>query len=260
MKKRIHLNENEIEIIRNMAKDGYSLNEISKKLKKSKTTIYYWFVKFVGKKLKPIHIDRADDFLIGQFIGAFAGDGNFFFGKKYYHYRISFSISLKERVYAFELGEIITKIFGKKPYFFETKDVILVIVYGKDIFEFINNYLKWGGKKTYSVELKQDISKYSNKFLRGFVRGFFDTDGFITINNKTFLGLGSVSKKIMLQVSNILNLLGVKHSFNKRKAKGRRKEFYYVNIYKDRMKKFNREIGFTNPVKKTKIDKCAPVV
>ena len=89
--KKTYLSSEEISLIKEMAKNNCSLNEISKELKKSKTTVYYWFLKFRGRKLKPLSIDRSDEFLIGQFVGAFAGDGNFFFDKKRYHYRIIFA-------------------------------------------------------------------------------------------------------------------------------------------------------------------------
>lgn len=249
MKTKMRLTQKEIKKITEMAKENRSLNEISNILNIKKTTAYYWFVKAVGKKINPVEIDRSDEFAIGQFMGAFSGDGNFYFDRKSYHYRISFVTSLYEKMYAAELQNLIRQIFGKESAMYELENKILLVVYGKDILELIKEHLRWHGKKGSSVRLRHNLSFYSTDFLRGFVRGLFDTDGNVS-KKKAQIMLGSISRRIILQVSDILKMLDLEHSFYKFRPRPNRREFNCIYLYnKENLYKFNKIIGFTNPVK-----------
>lgn len=249
METRRSLTQTEIEKITEMAKQNKSLNEISKNLNLKKTTVYYWVVKAIGKKINPVKIDRSNEFAIGQFIGAFSGDGNFYFDKKSYHYRISFVTASYEKMYAIELQKLIRQIFGKDPAMYELENKILLVVYGKSILELIKEYLRWRGEKGSTVRLRHDLSFYSSDFLRGFVRGLFDTDGNVS-KKKAQIMLGSISQRIISQVSDILKMFDLEHSFYKYRPRPNRREFNCIYLYnKENLYKFNKIIGFTNPVK-----------
>ena len=248
------LSQIEIKKIRKLAKQGKSLNEISNLLKVSKTTVYYWYTKTVGKKIKPIIIDRSNDFKIGEFIGAFAGDGNFYFDKKSYHYRVTFVTSSYEESYSLELKNLISHIFGKEASRYKAGNKISTIVYGKDILKFLKEYLIWEGEKGYTVRLRCDLSSYSKTFLKGFIRGLFDTDGNVN-KKKAQITVGSISKHLILQVSYILKTLNLDHSFYRFKPKPNKREFNCIYIYnRKNLQRFNEIIGFTNPIKKERIE------
>ncbi len=248
------LSKKEINLIRKLAVEGKSLNYISIKTGIKKTTVYYWFVKFVNKKTQKLKIDASDEFRVGEFVGAFAGDGNFSFRKRYYHYKIRFFTALYEEAYAIYLQNLILELFGKKASLNKRKSVIVTTVYGKPIIEFLRKYVTWIGKKTYSISLKSDLSEYSNDFLRGFVRGLFDTDGCVN-KNKLQLIYGSVSRKLTDQVSEILEILVLSHSYSVLRGKGKRRDFNYIQMYgRDNIKKFSNIVGFGNSIKKAKLE------
>ena len=74
--------------IYNMLNEGRSLNRISRQLSLNKSTVYYHYRKIFGKKTKDVNIAYVSDNKIGEFVGAFAGDGCYFKGKNY-HYTIT---------------------------------------------------------------------------------------------------------------------------------------------------------------------------
>jgi len=69
--------------IKKLAESGVSLNKISQKLTLKKSTTYYWFRKFSKNKMHKVKINRFLDEEIGEIIGAFCGDGNFYKDKRY---------------------------------------------------------------------------------------------------------------------------------------------------------------------------------
>lgn len=60
-----------------------SLISIIKKIRLPKSVVYYWFVKEKGKKIKPIKICNDLEEEIGEIMGVFAGDGNFYLDSNY---------------------------------------------------------------------------------------------------------------------------------------------------------------------------------
>jgi len=249
------LSQKNIEAITSMAKRGQSLNSISNELSIGKTTVYYWFVKAVGKKIKPIEINRSNEFDIGQFVGAFAGDGNFYFDKKCNRYRVSFYTGSYEEEYAFKLNELIFDLFGKKAKMRRRGNVILNVVYRKKIFDFIKEYLVWEKTKGFTVRLKENPLNYSNDFLKGFVRGLFDTDGNVN-RGKAQLMLGSISTRIISQVSEILKIFCLDHNICVFRRKLNRKPLNCIYVYgKSNLQKFNKIVGSSNPYERKIIQK-----
>ena len=111
--------------------------------------------------------------------------------------------------------QLMLNLFSKNPSLFIRKkqNTAIVRMRSKDIYLFIKNYLIWNGKKYYSVHLKDKASKYSKKFLKGFVRGLFDTDGSMNRNLPRAV-FGTVSKLLSNNVEEILSLLNINYTKN----------------------------------------------
>ena len=227
---------------------GVSINIISKELGIAKSTIYHHYKKMNGKKIKPVRFNFTDEDL-GEFIGIFAGDGNYYYHKKTGHHRISIYTGTYEKKYAKNLSLFLSTIFSKSPSIFKMKkyNVITTRYNSKDIYLLLKNNLHWTGKKTYTVQLK-DIHSRSIKFLEGFLRGLLDTDGNI-YQPRNRVSFGSVSEVLMRQVQYTLEKWGFRPLFHIFKPRGNRVPFYAVSMNGDRAIKFIKLIKPRNPNK-----------
>jgi intein-encoded DNA endonuclease-like protein len=233
------LTETQRELIKKMAKDGLSLISIIKKIRLPKSVVYYWFVKEKGKKIKPIKICNDLEEEIGEIMGVFAGDGNFYLDSNY-RYRIRFYLSKDEIKYAKKLNNLLKKVYGKCGNIIFYRNMLIIDIHGKAIIEHIKTFLQWEGKKTYSIRLKKDPSEYSLEFLRGFCRGVFNAEGWIFKNN---LMMSSVSKTLINNISESLNLLKVPHLKTVWKSKAKKKLSYAIFFNKANTIIFLQKIG-----------------
>jgi len=192
-----------------MLKEGRSLNEISRKLGLNKSTIYYHYRKIFDKKNKEINIKRAPDNKIGEFIGAFAGDGCYSKDKNYHH-TVTFHFSSDEMNYVNSFKNLLQNIFGKEPCIYKQGNKIVIQYRSKKMIEFIRKYLRWIGKRTKTVALCGGINRYSNEFLIGFLRGNLDTDGYVS--KRKVVTFSTASEKLNKQIKNILDKLNIKYS------------------------------------------------
>ena len=154
-------------------------------------------------------------------------------------------------LYAKYLASLIEKMNLKTNMFFRKYknewSLIEVRVYSKDFYNFLKKYLIWDGKKRYTVGLKEDISNYNNDFLRGFIRGLMDTDGFVEVCNVAF---GVVSKKLALNFRDILNKFGIVDcNFKIKSRKGNRADLYLCRTHRRDLEKYYELFGFSNPRK-----------
>jgi intein/homing endonuclease len=220
-------------------KQNKSLNQISRELNLNKTTVYYWYKKLGKSKITKINIDIGNNQLIGEFIGIFAGDGGYYLDRDYHH-SISIYIDLKDKKYITHVRQLMLDLFSKNPSLFirKNQNTAIVRMRSKDIYLFIKNYLIWNGKKYYSVHLKDKVSKHSKEFLKGFIRGVFDTDGFINRNMPRVV-FGTVSKNLSNDVVETLALFKIRHTKNiiisKRKN---RKPLILVEISRSNLNEF----------------------
>lgn len=109
------LSNAQINIIKELVNEGYSLNQISLKLERSKTTIYHHFLKTKERTILPLKLDVTDQNLLGEFLGLFAGDGSFYKTKDYkYNIRLHFSIKDSDYIKAL-IENVLKKLFSKRP-------------------------------------------------------------------------------------------------------------------------------------------------
>lgn len=234
------LNPSELEKIKWMIINNFSLNNIVKITGKNKTTIYYYFRNIKGKTVNPITVDESDTELIGEFIGLFAGDGCFYKDKRG-HYKIHLFFNITEEKYVNELKVILTKIFGKQPAQRREHNKIILLYYSKNIYKLIRTYLDWNdtGRKTHSIHLKE--STYSQEFKIGFLRGSLDSDGYFS--DKTIM-FASSSKKLIENIKSFLQDLNIPYHYNEYVEKRlNRVNMHHVNIRRPDREKFLRIIN-----------------
>ena len=226
----------------NLINKGESLNKINKLTGIGKSTLYFHYKKIKGKKTIPIQINMADQDKLGEFIGMFAGDGGFYFEKERYQYKVRIYLGLYEKQYSEYVKRFLTELFSKPPRAYErmSSGVEVIEYYSKDIYELIKKYLAWDENKTKTIRLK-DISNLNKDFLRGFIRGLFDTDGGIH-KQKNKAAFGTASGALANQVREILTKQGLPPGFYKYKNKN----FWYIDLYGERTDKFMKLIRPSN--------------
>jgi AraC-like DNA-binding protein len=241
------LSQKEIKEIEILIDKGYSLNKISRKLNKNKTTIYYYFRKIKGKTFKPLKINLTEE-LLGEFIGLFAGDGSFYKTPSY-HYRIGLHFNVAEKEFTEDLiKKVLIPLFGKKPMIFTQDSRLNLVYYSKEIYLLIKRYLEWdkNQRKTYSVKLKKE--GHSDKFLKGFIRGSLDSDGHYSGKKISF---ATVSPGLAKNIQESLNHFNFEHSsrlYND--SRGNRKPIYHLTLSRKAHKNFILSIKPRNKIKK----------
>ena len=237
------LNKKELELISKLIEMGYSLNKISTKLNKSKTTIYYHYRKTKGETMHPIKNISFNEELLGEFIGLFAGDGYSDKTSDYKYRTYLFFNLLKEEDFVKDLTKnVLIPLFNKSPMISKRKNLLTLSYYSKEIHKLIKSYLEWDPKikKTYSVGLKK--KKFSRKFKIGFIRGSLDSDGYFSQKKISF---ATVSPKLAEDISSLLKDLEIKHSKTLYKEKRKnRKDIYHIFVSWKDHKKF---IDLINP-------------
>ena len=241
------LTNSELKKINVLIEKGNSLNKIHKELNKSKTTIYYHFRKRKGLTTKRIEKINKDEKLLGEFLGLFAGDG-YLDKTKDYKYRIFlFFNKKKEKEYTnLLIKNVLLELFNKKPMVIDRKNVIALTYYSKIIYKLVNEYLNWdkSNKKTYSIELRN--KKHSVEFMKGFIRGSLDSDGYLSKNKISF---ATVSPGLAEDISLFLTKLGIKHSKTLLKEKREnRKDIFHLFISRYDHKKFMETIKPRNTI------------
>lgn len=163
-----------------LIKQGKSLKSISRAIGLNKTTVYYHFRKYRGIKFKQPNINKNNLEHLGEFLGAFAGDGYANF-EKTYNYRIRIFLNYTEGRYAEELSNVLESLLSKRPKIMHYRSCIVLLINSKKVFDLLHSYLRWDKKghrsKSRSISLTRTENKKSFKI--GFLRGSLDTDGHI---------------------------------------------------------------------------------
>lgn len=227
--------------IENLAKKGISLNKISKRLELSKSVTYYWFKKSSLHKMPKIIINDSLKEEIGEIVGAFCGDGNYYVDRNY-RYQIQIYLAADEKWYADHLNNYFKKVFNKHGWIWYNKidHIILFRILGIDIINFIKKFVDWKINKTYTISLKNSIATYDEQFLIGFLRGLYITDGWYDKTGYT-ANFGSTSSKLVENFASVLNLFSIKYYTYNYQKEGR-KIFYRLTIPRNNAQLFFRTI------------------
>ena len=156
-----------------LRKRGKSLIQICRFLKRGKSTVYYHLRKNFGRSYKLIEINLSDQGAVGEVMGLFASDGS---AVPQSDYQIRFHLDANEEEYMMKFMSVLNKVFNKMPRTYKVRNSKVLIYSSKPIYGLVKEYLDWEGKKTYTIRLKS--LHHSKKFLIGFLRGYFDGDGY----------------------------------------------------------------------------------
>lgn len=214
--------------------EGESLDRICRLLKRGKSTVYYHLRKNFGRSYNLINLDRSNQNLVGEVMGLFASDGS---SVPQADYQIRFHLDANEDRYAIDFTSVLNKIFNKAPRIYKVKGNSIVVAYhSKLIYEFIREHLEWIGKKTYTIKL---ISLgHSKEFLIGFLRGYFDGDGF-SKEEQRLAQFITTSRAMYNQLQEILS--SFKLNFDAKEYHDKRENrhiVYYINLRREEAVKF----------------------
>lgn len=107
------------------------------------------------------------------------------------------------------------------------------------------------GKKSKTVSIPKSVFESNKSMKRGFLRGFFATDGtaYLNKNNYPLIEVASASQLIIEQISTLLYEFNIKNYFWEYSPKRRGGKTYHLRISgKQRCRTFINSIGLINPV------------
>ena len=195
---------------------------------------------------------------LGEFVGAVAGDGYMDLKRN----AVYIFPNGKEVEYAKHLSKLIFRLFNKNAniWYNKNSNVISVRIYSHDIIKILRENLKFiPGRKTKTVELS-NIER-NKKYLSGFARGLFDTDGSIYTNGHSpGLFFASTSKHLASQYSKILSIFGIKNRlYRKRQSRYSYAQniIYSVEAFGiDDVLRFHNKIGTSEKNRLNKLKAC----
>lgn len=178
--------------------------------------------------IKP-KINYNKEEIIGELMGLFAGDGNYFKTKNYHH-RVFLFFGPDEGKFREEVYDVLFILFNKYAIKLRRKNLLILLYISRDIIDFIHNYLEWDKdlKKTYSVKLINQ--KYSKEFKIGFVRGSVDSDGHVSKKVKK-INFASVSEGLINNIKQFLEDLDIEfhiHTYSDKREN--RKPVHHINV------------------------------
>lgn len=221
-------NDAEIATIFKLRKKGESLYEICKILNvknMNKSSIYYHLRKNFGRSYKLVKINTSNLDHIGEIVGAFASDGDVV---PQSDYQVRFHFSFDEKTYVNRFVKILEEVFAKRPCIYKRSNVFIIRYRSKMIYEFLLSFLKWEGKKSYSVRLTK--LKHNKNFLIGFLRGYFDGDGYAEKHSKA-VEFVTTSKVMAKQIVKVISILSIKPNLYRYEDKRKnRRTCFYVKI------------------------------
>lgn len=194
----------------NYVKDGKSLSQIIKFTKIGKTTIYYYMRKIKGRKYSLIKLNLEDKEIIGEAIGIFAGDGYYAYDKKRWDRRIKIFFNKNENNVIKYYQKSFEKLAGKAPSIIVSGPINIMQMHSGEFCDFILSYVKFGQRKVATIELKDKKLLKEKSFVRGFLRGLIDSDGYVRKERKEIY-YGSISNKLFTDFIKGLDLFGFKY-------------------------------------------------
>lgn len=197
---------------------------------------------------------------LAEFMGILSGDGfiNEYKTRQAYIIEITGN-KLKDKDYLENFVVKMTKnLFNFIPKIYEKKNenTIRLVICSKGIFYFLKENYFPVGRKGEIVPPKWIIN--NSLLLKKFIRGFFDTDGYLCLKNKErkkypVIGIVSKSKSLLTIMQDFLKSLGISsylgsHSSNNNPRYEKSWIVYKLQISGNKnIKTFFKEIGSNNP-------------
>jgi intein/homing endonuclease len=232
---------------------GDSINKISRDLSLAKSTIYHHYKQMFGRKsVLPSFTPRYTK-VEGEIVGIFAGDGNSYVDHERHSYRISIYFGNKNKTYMEYVKTLLDNYFNKEFKVAKATDCAMKVhTTSKKILYFFQRYLEYNPHTKHST-VKIKSLKVPDTFLNGFIKGFLDTDGWISQARdrpEPRIGFSTTSKKLATQINDILHHFKIKcglYTIN-RDHKGE-KTIYNIQIWK------RSTDTFLNKIKPFKVNK-----
>ena len=227
--------------------NNQSMNTIACNLNITRRVVSYHLAKKYGplytiKKVNTHNLLQDSEFL-GEFLGIFCADGNFYYDHKY---KIRFFFSLiTEHAYARFFYERLCLTLDKKPLWLQKQNCIVIQYASQELYNILVDYLCWKGRKSESISLK--TMDHPKHFLMGFIRGYFDSDGYTDKNHRQ-VTMFTISHEMAKQLSSILTRLEFKNSLFV-KHKKMRSPLYYIALYGENAQNFVQFIKPNNFVR-----------
>ncbi|MFB6203240.1 MAG: LAGLIDADG family homing endonuclease [Candidatus Nanohaloarchaea archaeon] len=241
--------EEDIKRIKELAREGRSVNEISESMSIPKSTVYYHFRKEVGQKQKRCSVSLPDDDETrGELCGVFAGDGNAHTDSSG-HYRIRFYLNNSEEYWR-KLSGFLEDVLGKEPRVYRNPDANRAVLdyYSRSLYRFLKSRLSWEeGSKTGTVCLD---GPQNESFREGFLRGLIDTDGYREKKFRRYI-YGTISRSLRNDFSRALSRKEIQHTcYSEKPSCSEWETMYKVRISGSMAEKFCSEINPRNPKRK----------
>ncbi len=236
-----------------------SLRKIVKQVGLPKGTVYYHIRKTFGRKIQPLRLNIEPNERLGEFLGLFASDGSYSFAHRSYHYRLELDLSDYQIEYALKVSDMIQEIFGKKPRIWVDKKahMIQVRLYGKSISKVLRKFLRWRGRRTYTISFREDVLDFGMPFLKGIIRGLVAGDGSVYVP-KSRISFGVVSAELARQYSSMLTRFGIlSHSYTTHPRPGRHALHVVYISGADNVEKFKLRVSLTDPAKRKLLEAAA---
>ncbi|MBR9707605.1 MAG: hypothetical protein GOV15_04175 [Candidatus Diapherotrites archaeon] len=175
---------------------------------------------------------------LAEFIGALMGDGFTarYKQKKGYIHTTQLSGHPTEDLdyYKKVISSLFLKLFNRKPRLYVHERALRAVINSKEAHEYLVKTLNFpSGKKGQKLKIPEKL--LANKNLKQAVlRGLFDTDGFIYLDNRKIykkpyprIGITTISKLLIAQLEEIFKELGFQYYLRSEK----RKECYHIEVY-----------------------------
>src|SRR3989344_8239785 len=194
------------------------------------------------------------DIKLAEFVGVMMGDGNLSLYKS--DYRVSITGHKNDDLAHFQyLQDMFIDLFNKKLKLRDKGHYILLEISNKEIFSKLHNLGIPIGKKSAIVEIPPNI--FNNLTLsKSFLKGFADAEFSVTFkkagrkkHSYPRLSVDISSKKMIEQISQILERLNISYKTYERHRKRNDKEYitYTIDINgKENLSKWVLSVGFNN--------------
>ena len=191
---------------------------------------------------------------LAELLGILVGDGSI--GVKSAENILTVAVGKKHRTYAEHVVDLFKKVFGVGAEIYEKPNCFTVTLCSKNAVDFVNSIgLKKG--KTFKEKIIPDIICKSPPAYRcAFLRGLFDTDGYVT----NHVGFSCYNKKLADDVQIMLSEMGILSNLKTLKnGKGKKGDQKYINVVKIQgiwaENKFYNRIGFVFEYKQESLKK-----
>jgi hypothetical protein len=197
------LSPTRIDELRRCYLEEKSMRKVGARMSLPLSTVWKYVHGTVAGNVKNIVCSLAsdDERLLGTYVGLWMGDGTQYIDRGYV---IKICSNKNDLLLNRFVQRIVVRLFNaRSAIILESSTNRAYVKFGsKFIFEFIQNYVAYAGKKTNTVRLKACVPSYARDFLEGVLLGLVLSDGYL----KNRFSFNVVSSGL---AKNMLDMLGM---------------------------------------------------